>query len=106
MQRGLGGFPHERLHQDNGMGFRGIERVTGVHYTTIIGWVKKISSRLEDVCFTEEIPEITEIDELQTFVKKKQNLGVGRNLREWSLISYNLKLLPRTCPYKGSTLLR
>ncbi|NEO82497.1 MAG: IS1 family transposase [Moorea sp. SIO4G3] len=46
------GFPHEGLHQDNGMGFRGIERVTGVHHTTIIGWVKKVSSRLEDVCFT------------------------------------------------------
>ncbi|NEO17026.1 MULTISPECIES: hypothetical protein [unclassified Moorena] len=52
MQRGLEGFPHKRLHQDNGMGFRGIERVTGVTHTTIIGWVKKISSRLEDVCFT------------------------------------------------------
>ncbi|NEO51280.1 MAG: hypothetical protein F6K55_47285 [Moorea sp. SIO4A3] len=33
---------HERLHQDNAMEFRAIERVTGVHHTTIIGWVKKI----------------------------------------------------------------
>ncbi|OLT60078.1 hypothetical protein [Moorena bouillonii] len=84
MQRGLGGSPHERLPWFpplalciktmylNGMGFRAIERVTGVHHTTIIGWVKKVSLRLKDVCFTEEIPEIPEIDELQTFVKKNQ----------------------------------
>lgn len=26
----------------NGMGFRGIERVKGVHHTTIITWVKQI----------------------------------------------------------------
>ena len=29
----------------NGMGFRAIERVTGVHHTTIISWVKKIGIR-------------------------------------------------------------
>ena len=49
--------------------------MNGVHHTTIISWVKKICLRLKDVCFTEDIPEITEIDELQTFVKK-QDLGV------------------------------
>jgi transposase-like protein len=26
----------------NGMGFRGIERITGVHHTTIINWVKSV----------------------------------------------------------------
>jgi IS1 transposase len=26
----------------NGMRFRGIERVTGVHHTTIIAWVKQV----------------------------------------------------------------
>jgi len=31
----------------NGMGFRAIERVTGVHHTTIISWVKKIGNKLE-----------------------------------------------------------
>ncbi|NEQ09156.1 MAG: IS1 family transposase [Moorea sp. SIO4E2] len=56
----------------NGMGFRGIERVTGVHHTTIISWVKKVGSGLENLCLTEEIPEITQIDELQTFVKKNK----------------------------------
>ena len=27
----------------NGMGFRAIERVTGVHLSTVISWVKKIA---------------------------------------------------------------
>uniref|UniRef100_A0A1D9G0Q4 IS1 transposase n=1 Tax=Moorena producens (strain JHB) TaxID=1454205 RepID=A0A1D9G0Q4_MOOP1 len=62
--------PTRALHQDNGMGFRGIDRVTGVSHTTIISWVKKIGSELPNLSLTEEIPEVTQIDELQTFVKK------------------------------------
>lgn len=30
------------------MGFRGIERVKGVHHTTIIYWVKKLGEKLPD----------------------------------------------------------
>ena len=30
----------------NGMGFRGIERVKGVHHTTIITWVKQVGELL------------------------------------------------------------
>jgi transposase-like protein len=26
----------------NGIGFRGIERVTGVHHTTVINWVRQV----------------------------------------------------------------
>ena len=33
----------------NGMGFRGIERVTGVHHTTIINWVKQVGE-LRAIC--------------------------------------------------------
>jgi transposase-like protein len=32
----------------NGMGFRGIERVTGVHHTTVIRWVKLVGEQLPD----------------------------------------------------------
>lgn len=32
----------------NGMGFRGIERVTNVHHTTIISWVKQVGKLLPD----------------------------------------------------------
>lgn len=30
----------------NGMGFRGIERVKGIHHTTIINWVKQVGELL------------------------------------------------------------
>ena len=51
----------------NGLGFRAIERVTGVNHNTVIRWVRKTAMSLPNAPQAEEIPEITEIDELQTF---------------------------------------
>ena len=56
----------------NGLGFRAIERVSGVNHNTIIRWVKATAERLPEAPSVEEIPEIAEIDELQTFVGKKK----------------------------------
>jgi transposase-like protein len=62
----------------NGSGFRAIERVKKVHHTTIISWVKQIGRQLPENPKTTEIPEITEIDELETFVgSKKTKFGSG-----------------------------
>lgn len=55
------------------MGFRGIERVTGVSRTTIMDWVKQVGKRLPDAYNPETIPEVGELDELETFVGKKKN---------------------------------
>ena len=77
------GYDHQTKEQClkmyvNGMGFRAIERVTGVDHTTIINWVKQIGDKLETAPSSEEIPEITQIDELQTFIgKKKIRFGFG-----------------------------
>jgi hypothetical protein len=61
----------------NGNGFRAIERLTGVNHNTVINWVKKAAIPLADAPDYSEIPEIAQIDELQTFVaKKKQNMAV------------------------------
>ena len=61
----------------NGLGFRAIERVKGVHHTTVINWVKQVGSFLSDAPEYSEIPEVSELDELETFVgKKKQDLVV------------------------------
>lgn len=57
----------------NGMGLRGIERVTDIHHTTIMNWVREAGIGLPDAPEENEIPEIAEIDELQTFVGKKRN---------------------------------
>ena len=65
----------------NGLGFRAIERVTGVNHNTIIRWVRKSAIALPHAPEVSEIPEITEIDELQTFVgKKKIRDGSGPQL--------------------------
>jgi transposase-like protein len=63
----------------NGMGFRGIERVTNVHHTTIISWVKQVGKLLPDYYDPETIPEVAELDELETFVgSKKTKFGSGQ----------------------------
>ncbi len=49
----------------NGMGFRGIARVTNIDHSTIMSWVSEAGAQLSDeLSDTEEIPEIPEIDEL------------------------------------------
>jgi len=63
----------------NGLGFRAIERVKGVHHTTVIHWVKQLGEQLPDTPQTSEIPEVGELDELETFVgKKNTKSGCGQ----------------------------
>ncbi len=65
----------------NGIGFRGIERVTGVHHTTVIYWVKLVGEDLPDAYQPDSIPEVGELDELETFVgSKKTKSGSGQRL--------------------------
>ena len=56
----------------NGMGFRAIERVKGVHHTTIINWVKQVGALLPTAYDPEIIPEVGELDELETFIGSKK----------------------------------
>ena len=62
----------------NGSGFRAIKRVKKVHHTTIINWVKMIGNALPNIPDYDEIPEITQVDELETFVGKKTRFGCGQ----------------------------
>ena len=57
----------------NGMGLRGIQRVTEIHHTTIMRWIRQAGVSLPDAPESREIPEVTELDELQTFVGNKRN---------------------------------
>lgn len=62
----------------NGMGFRGIERVTGISHNSVINWVRQAEIEIPDENY--EIPETAQIDELQTFVgSKKTRSGSGRS---------------------------
>jgi hypothetical protein len=58
----------------NGMGFRAIERVTGVNHNTVINWLKQVATLLPDAPDYQEIPEIAQVDELQTFVAQKKQI--------------------------------
>ncbi len=60
------------------MGLRGIERVTEIHHTTILHWIRETGLSLPDVPESEGIPEITGLDELQTFVgNKRHKIWIG-----------------------------
>jgi transposase-like protein len=65
----------------NGMGFRGIERVKGVHHTTVITWVKQVGELLPDAYPPKSMPQVSEFDELQTFVGSKKKEGVDMDGR-------------------------
>jgi len=51
---------------------RAIERVKGVHHTTIIKWVKQVGELLPDAYNPPVIPQVCELDELETFVGLKK----------------------------------
>jgi transposase-like protein len=51
----------------NGMGFRSIERVTGINHNSVINWVHQAAEAIPEQNY--EIPQTAQIDELQTFVK-------------------------------------
>jgi transposase-like protein len=63
----------------NGMGFRAIERIKGVHHTSIINWVKQVGELLPNAYTPAMIPQVGELDELETFVgSKKTRSGCGQ----------------------------
>ena len=57
----------------NGLGFRAIERVMGVAHTTVIDWLAQVGECLPDAYAPESIPQVGELDELETFVGRKRN---------------------------------
>ena len=60
----------------NGMGFRGIERVTGVHHTTVIYWVKLVGKDLPDA-YEPESAFLKSVNLMNwKLARKKQNLAL------------------------------
>ena len=64
-----------------GVGFRGISRLTGGTHTTVMRWVKKLGDDIER--FREDTGEVEpvsvmELDEMWHFIQKKEtNAGSG-----------------------------
>jgi transposase-like protein len=62
-----------------GVGFRGIERLTGIHHTTVIKWVKNLALVIERLRpeLSEQVMTV-ELDEMWHFIQKKhKNAGSG-----------------------------
>ena len=67
----------------NGMGFRAIERVSGINHNSVINWVRQAAAAIAEENY--EIPETAQLDELETFVgQKKQNLVVDSRQHQTS----------------------
>jgi hypothetical protein len=59
--------------------------VKKVHHTTVINWVRELGKTLPNSPEYKEIPEITQVDEMETFVgKKKQMLVVDSSKQAYS----------------------
>ena len=67
----------------NRLGLGTIERISGVNHNTIIRWVKAYASSLPSAPLVEKIPAITEIDQLQTFVGKKNKKWLWTVVSHW-----------------------
>lgn len=68
----------------NGMGFRGIERVTGVHHTTVITWVKQVGKLLPDTYDPQTIAKVGELDEWEAFVRSKNKIWLWSAVNQFS----------------------
>ncbi|GET41987.1 insertion element protein [Microseira wollei NIES-4236] len=73
----------------NGNRFRAIERITKVNHNTVIRWVKKVGNQLPDSNSNYPIPEVGQLDELETFIgQKKQALGLDSFRQEIWILEY------------------
>lgn len=57
----------------DGLNFRRIGRLLGVHHQTVINWVNDAAARVPSVIPSPSDPETVELDELYTFVQQKKN---------------------------------
>ena len=60
----------------NGIGLSAIERLTGVNDNTVINWVKEVALKFPDAPEHSKIPGFAQVDELETFVGKKNQIWV------------------------------
>ena len=63
-----------------------VRKSAEIDHTTIINWVEEAGESLPDEPQDSEIPEITEIDELQAFVGSKRN-----KLWIWTVVNHQKK---------------
>ncbi len=58
-----------------GVGFRGIERLTAVSHVTVMRWVKALEDDIEKFRKQDDKPiDVIELDELWHYVQKKEQI--------------------------------
>ena len=57
----------------DGLNFRRIARLVGVHHQTVINWVNAAAARVPEVTPSPPTAETVELDELYTFVAQKKS---------------------------------
>ena len=56
--------------------FPGFEQVTGLSHTTVVSWLLQVGNLLSDTYDSGRVPEIGELNEVQTFVGKKKSIDL------------------------------
>ncbi len=75
-----------------GLGFRSIGRFLNVSHVSVFNWIKSFGEKLDEFRNTEEI-EVTELDEMHTYIgSKKTTVGYGLLLIEMGTDSSIVKL--------------
>ena len=65
----------------NGMGLRGIERVTGIHHTTIIHWIREAGCQIPDAPSSRKSPKLqTLMNSRPLLATSVINFGFGQQL--------------------------
>ena len=76
-----------------GLGFRSIGRFLNVSHVSVFNWIKSFGEKIDEFRNTEEI-EITELDEMHTYIgSKKTTVGYGLLLIEMGTDSSIVKLV-------------
>jgi transposase-like protein len=75
------GYPHEIRQQAvrmylEGLNFRRIGRVLGVHHTSVINWVNAQAERVEQAPVPDQV-ETVEMDEVFTYVGRKKTVSTS-----------------------------
>lgn len=60
-----------KLHLEN-VSFRGIGRLFGVHYQTVINWLKAEAEKIDQKDFKVDESLVTELDEMHLYLGKKK----------------------------------
>ena len=61
--------------------------VKKIHHATIINWIKQVGDLLPNSYYPDRIPQVGELDELETFVGKKNKIWISTAVDHFNIKS-------------------